>query len=102
DDAHGKQVVALIDGDALPLQLLVDREQALDAALHLGLDARLFELVVDDPLHLREKSFSRLPPRVDRLLSLLVASGVEKAEAQVFKLAANLSHAQSVRDGRVD
>src|SRR5277367_6009902 len=32
DDAHGKEVVNLIDGYALPLQLLVDAEEAFDPA----------------------------------------------------------------------
>ena len=102
DDAHGKQIVDLIDGNALALQLLVDRIQALDAALHLGLDAGLFQLVVDDCLHLREKSFALFAARIDSFFHLLVARGIEEAEAQILEFAANLAHAQAVGDGSVD
>ena len=38
----------------------------------------------------------------DRFLNLLVADRIQIAEAEVFQLAANLAHAQAVRDGRID
>ena len=102
DHAHGTEVVDLIDGNALALQFLVNAEEALDAAFDPGLDARLFQFVADDLLHLREKGFTLLAAGVDRFFDLLVADGIEEAETQVFEFAANFSHAQAMGDGCVD
>ena len=102
DDAHGAQIVDLVDGDALTLQFLVDAVEALDAAFDAGLDAGFFQLVADDLLHLREKDFALLAARVDRFFDLLVTDGIEEAEAQVFEFAANFSHAEAVGDRSVN
>ena len=102
DDAHGAQVVDLVDGDALALQFLVDAVEALDAAFDARLDAGLFQLVADDLLHLGEKDLALLAARVDRFFDLLVADGIEEAEAEIFEFAANLAHAEAVGDGSVD
>src|SRR5208337_4782709 len=76
--------------------------QPLDAALHLRLNPRFFQFVLDDPLHLRQESFTLLAPRVDGFLDLLITGWVKKEESKIFEFAANLSHAQPVRDGSVD
>ena len=44
DDADGQQIVDLLDGDLLREQLLLNRVEALDAGLDMGLDAGLGEL----------------------------------------------------------
>ena len=49
-----------------------------------------------------EKRFSLFASRIDCLLDLLVSHWVEETESQVFKLSANLAHAEPVRDGRID
>src|ERR1700733_14970608 len=102
DYAHGKEIVDLIDGNVLPLQLLVNAVKALDAAFDLCLDAGLFQLVVNDGLHLGEKDFALFAASVDGLFNLLVACGIKKQKAQVFQLAANFSHAEAMRDGRIN
>src|SRR6476661_9261032 len=81
DDAHGAEIVNLVDRDALALQFLVNTVQALDAALDPCLNAGFFQLVADDALHLGEKSFTLLATGVDRFFYLLVRKGIEKAEA---------------------
>src|SRR5689334_17056406 len=76
----------------------MNAEQALDAAFHAGLDARLFELVGDDLLHLGEEGFALLAAGVDGLLYLLVSEGIEETETQVFEFPANFAHSKAVRD----
>ena len=53
-------------------------------------------------LHFAEKRLALLAARLDGLLHLVVGDGVNVLEGQVFELAANLAHAQAMRDGRVD
>ena len=53
-------------------------------------------------LHLGEERFALFAARVDSFFYLLVARGIEEAEAEVFQFAANLSHAEAVGDGGVD
>ena len=76
--------------------------EPLDPALHLGLNAGLFEFVSNDGLHLRQKSLALFPARIDGFLHLLVSIRIEKAEAQVFQFAPQFSHAEPMSDGRVD
>ena len=66
-------------------------------------DARLFQLVVDDPAaSSHRKLLALLAARFDRFMHLLVADRIQIAESQVFQFAANFAHAQPVRDGRVN
>ena len=51
---------------------------------------------------MRQECLALLAPGIDRFLHLLVANRIEKAESQVFQLAANLAHAEPVGDGSVD
>ena len=55
DDAQRQHVVNLVHRDALPLQLLPDAVNALDAGFHLGLDLGFAQLLPDDGLHLGQK-----------------------------------------------
>ena len=48
------------------------------------------------------KRFACFAARFDRFVHLLVADGIDVAEAEVFEFAANFAHAEAVRDGRVD
>ena len=80
DHAHGEQIVNLIHGDVLALQLLVDAVEALDATLDARLNAGLFQLVADNLLHLRQENFALFAAGVDRFFDLLVAQGIEEAK----------------------
>src|ERR1051326_8018714 len=94
DHAHRVEVVNLIDADFLPYQLLVDAEQALDAALDLCLDAGFLQFVSHDLLNTSKKLLALLASGLDCLMDLLIGDGVYVAEAMVFQFAANFPHAQ--------
>ena len=102
DDAHGAQVVDLVDRNALALQFLVDAVEPFDAAFDARLNARLFELVGNRRLHLGEESLAFLAAGVDGFFHLLVAQRIEEAESKVLEFAANFAHAETVGDGGVD
>ena len=53
-------------------------------------------------LHFGQKRFALFAARLDGVLHLVVGDGIDVLEGEVFELAANLAHAQAVRDGRVD
>src|SRR5438067_11931235 len=80
----------------------MDAVEALDAAFDASFDAVLFYFLLDDVDGLFEKFSARLAPYLDRFLDGLVSFGVEIHEGEVFKLAAHLAHAQTMRDGRVN
>ncbi len=86
----------------LPLQLLPDAVQPLDARLNPRLNFVLLQLRFDDALHLGQKRLAFLAARLDGVLHLVVGDGIDILEREVFELAANFAHAQAVRDGRVD
>ena len=86
----------------LPLQLLPDAVDALDAGFDPRLDIVLVQLLLDDALHLGQEGFALFAAGLDGVLDLVVGDGVDILEGEVFKFAANLAHAQAVRDGRVD
>ena len=102
DHPHGVEVVHLLDRNMLPLQLLVDAVQPLDAAFHRGGDARLFQLVAKYSFHPRQKSLSCFAAGFNRIVDLLISDRIDVAEAEVFQLSADFSHAQTVSDGGVD
>ena len=102
DDAQRQHVVDLVHRNALPLQLLPDAVDALDARFHPRLDLVLAQLLLDDLLHLGQKRLAFLAAGFDGVLHLVVGDGIDVLEGQVFQFAADLAHAQAVRDGRVD
>ena len=103
DHAQRDEVVDLVERNLLALQLLVDRPEALDAAVDRDdRNLRLLELrlelraqLVDQPLGRRALGFDLLPQR-------LVGRGLEVAERQLLELVLELAHAEPVRDRRVD
>ncbi len=53
-------------------------------------------------LHLGQERFALFAARLDGVLDLVVGDGIDVLECEVFELAADLAHAQAVRDGSVD
>ena len=102
EDADSQQVVNLIDADLLPLQLLPDAEQALDAPVDARRDGMLLQLGIDQRAHLFQEFLADLAPALDRLFHVLEGLRFEMAKRQVFEFAANFPHPQPVRDGGVD
>ena len=100
--AHGVKIVDLVDADVLALQLSVDTVEAFDAALDPAGDAGFFEAVAQHAFDPRHESFTGFAPRLDRRANLLVSDGIDKLETEVLEFAANLAHAETVRDGGVD
>ena len=102
DDAHAEQVVDFVDGDLLPVQLLIDRPGALDAALDAGRDLVPAELELDGRADLLEDLLAGLAAGLDDRDQLLELVGVQVAEGQVLQLAAQFAHAEAVGDGGVE
>ena len=102
DDAQGEQVVDLVDADLLPLELLVDRVGAFDAAFDFGGNALAAELVGHRLLDLDEELFVGVAAGFDGADNLFPGVGVEVLEGQVLEFAAHFSHSQAVCDGSVD
>ena len=71
NDAHGQQIVNLIDRAVLPQALLMNGIEALHAAVDLGGDSILVEPLANRVLQLREKYFEFLALRDDRILQFL-------------------------------
>jgi hypothetical protein len=102
DDAHGIEVVDLLDADALALQFLVDAVEALDAAFDAAGDAGFFQAVAEHALDARHEGFALFAAGLDGDADLLVSDGIDVLEPEVFQFAANFAHAEAVRDGSVD
>ncbi len=67
-----------------------------------GFDVVLAELLLDNGLDLRQKGFALLALGFDGVLDLVISDGVNVLEGKVLELAADLAHAQPVRDGGVN
>src|ERR1019366_5331839 len=102
DDAHGVEVVDLVDRDMLALQFPVNAVEAFDAAFDAAGDAGFLEAVAEHAYDPRHESFTGFAAGLDGGADLLVSDGVEKFETEVFEFAANLAHAETVRDGGVN
>src|SRR5216683_1547024 len=85
NDAHGKQVVNLIDCAVLPQTLLVNGIQALHAAVHFGVNSVFLEPLANRVLQLREKYLELFSFGDDGILQLLVSLGLEVAERNVLE-----------------
>jgi hypothetical protein len=102
EDPQGHEVVDLVERDPLPLELLLDRVQALDAPLDLGVDARRLQLLGHGRTRLLHEREGRLPLLLDLHGERLVAHGVEVPERDVLELVLDLRHPQPAGDGGVD
>src|SRR5215207_7177331 len=100
---RGDEVVDLVELDLLPLELLPDGEEALDAPLDgLEGDARLAHLLLDALGHGLEESLVLGAASLQLLGQLPVLLRVQVLEGEVFQLGAQAPHAEAVRDGRED
>ena len=61
-----------------------------------------FSFCLDDALHLGQERFAFFAAGLDGVLHLVVGDGIDVLESEIFQLAANLAHAQAVRDGRIN
>ena len=84
------------------MQFLVDAVEALDAAFDAAGDAGFFEAVAQGRLDARHEGFALFAAGLDGGADLFESDGIDVLEAEVFEFAANLAHAEAVRDGGVD
>jgi len=80
----------------------VNAVEALDAALDAAGDAGFFEAVAQNAFNSRHEGFALFAARLDGYADLFVSDGIDVFETEVFEFAANLAHAEPVRDGSVD
>ncbi len=103
DDTQRDEVVDLLELDSLPLELLIDAPQALDAPVNLNNGhLRFLQLHRDGRLELSDESFSRAALRVYSTAQRFIALRFEIAERQLLKLVLDLAHPETVGDRRVD
>ena len=102
DHADRQQIVNLIEIALLLLDFLVQRIEALHAALDFGGDSVLDHFAANRVLHFEKEFVEDFLLRRDFLLQLEKRLGLEIAERQILELAADQAHAETVRDGRVD
>ena len=102
NDAHGQQIVYLIEGALLLLNLQVQRVQPLGARLHFGGNAAFDHLSTDRILHFDEKLIEDFLFRRHFLLQFEKRFGFEKTEGKVLKFAADETHPKAIGDRRVN
>jgi hypothetical protein len=102
DDAERQVVVELGDVDPLPLELLVDRVIPFDAERELGLEPRRLQGFGEPSTDVLRGLPSQLELLRELGVQLGVCGGVEIVEGQVFQVALDPGHAETVGDGGVD
>ncbi len=102
DDADGEQIVDLVERDLLPFELLIDGVGALHAGFHARRNALAAKFGFDRAAHALEVFFVGGALGFDRLRNFRPGFGIEIPEGQIFQFAADLAHAEAVRDGRID
>src|ERR1700690_3231118 len=80
----------------------MDAVEALDAALDAAGDAGFLEAVAQHAFNPRHEGLSLFAARLDGNADLLESDGIDVFKTEVFEFAANLAHAETVRDGGVD
>src|ERR1051326_6035223 len=103
DDANGDEVVNLIEIDLLRPQFLPD----LIEPLHPSLDAdkrhyRFGHLLFDTRRHDTEKRLVLRAPFFELFREFAIVFGMKMAKGKVLKLAAQLTHSESMRNWRKD
>jgi hypothetical protein len=102
DDAKPEDVGELLEGQRLGFHLAEYRPRLLLAALHLGLDAILFEQARQRRLDLAEHAAILLEYPGQPLGDGPVGFGVDIAEGKVFQFLAHALHAHAPGQRRID
>ena len=102
DDAHGQDVVYLLESDVLGLHLVPDAVGRLDARLYLVAQSRRVESLADRSRELVEDGVQVLAYAGQLLLDAAVFLRVLVAEAQVLQLFLDFVQAESVGQRCVD
>ncbi len=102
DHAHGKQIVHLLEAALLPLDFAVQRIEPLDARFQLRGNTAFDELRANRALDFLQEPLVNGAFFRDLFLESEKGFGLEKAEGQILKFAADDAHAEAVRDGRVN
>jgi hypothetical protein len=102
DDAHGKQVVNLIEAAFLANQFAMERVKSLDARFEFGGNAVLDEAGANGVLDVFEKALVDGLFFGDFFLQGEVSVRLEEAESEIFEFALDDGHAEAMGDGGVD
>ena len=101
-DAHGENVVNLVEAAALRLHLLMNRVVVLGAAGHGRVDAHLFQTLRNLGARLVQELFERGGAFADHAHHFGVNFRAHGGEGQVLQLPFNRVQAQAVRERRVN
>jgi hypothetical protein len=102
ENAQRHQIVDLIDGDLLPLQLHEDGVGRLTRpSMRAGMPSRRSSASSVRRISSRNSWLEWRRLSIEATISL-IGVGLEVLKRQVLQLAAHLAHAEPVRDGRVD
>ncbi len=102
DDAHGQQVVNLIDRAVLPQTFLVNGIEPLHAAVDFGGYAVFVQPLANRVLQIAEKRLKFFSLGDDGILQLLVSLGFKIAEGNVLQLPSDQTHSQAMRNRRIN
>ena len=102
NDAQGKQIIHLLDGNSLALDLLMGAVDSLDAGFQGAGDFVFLELLGQPVLDLLQQVLPYPSFLLDFLSDLAMRLRVQGGEGKILELAPDLSHAQAVSDGSVD
>ncbi len=102
DDPVRHVVVELGEIEPSSTQLVVDRVEALDPVVDVGLDAGLLQPALEPLPHVLHRSSPDLDLLLDGGLELRVLVRIEVIEGQILEIALNARHPQPAGDRRVD
>jgi hypothetical protein len=102
DDAHGEQVIDLIDASFLANRFAMHGIQAFDARFEFRRDTGFDEFRADGGLDFLEEFFVKGSFIADFFLQSEEGFGFEIAESEIFEFAADNAHSEAMGDRRVD
>ena len=102
DDAHGKQIVDLVDRLALVHHLLVNGKQMLRASVDLGVNPRLADMHFHIAHDLIDKGLPFSLFQGDLLHEIIIDLGLEIFQGQIIKLNLDLADSETLGDRCID
>ena len=99
DDAHGQDVVDLVEGDVLLLHLVPDRERRLDARLDFVFEPHLVEGRADGRREVAEEFVALCLRLLQLLRDVLIDLRVLIAKTEVLQFGLHLVESQAVGRG---